>query len=71
VDGAVETSSLSGSLEGASGVVLWDFGWYFESAGITPPFYFILFNTDGFRMRQRKKERNMEGGRGVDVTNPF
>ena len=38
VDGVVGTSSnLSGSLEGVSGVVLWDFGWYFESAGIMPP----------------------------------
>ena len=39
VDGAAGTSNLSGSLEGTTGVAFGDIvGWYFESAGIMPPF---------------------------------
>ena len=41
-DGVVGTSNLSGSLEGAAGVALGDFvGWYFESAGIKPPYFYF------------------------------
>lgn len=39
VDEVAGTSNLSGSLEGTAGVALGDIvGWYFEPAGIMPPF---------------------------------
>jgi hypothetical protein len=34
-----ETLSLSGSSEGTAGDAFRDFGWYFESWGITPPYF--------------------------------
>jgi hypothetical protein len=68
VDGVVETS---GSLEGAAaGVALSDFGWYFESAWIMPPF---IQNTNQWLASERgKKERKerWKEGEGL-LTNPF
>lgn len=54
----VETSILSGSLEGAAGVSLRDFGWYFESAGIMPPFLNFKFQYQ-WLASERGKERKM------------
>ena len=64
MDGVAETSNLSGcSLEGASGVVLRDLGWYFESAGIMPPFVLPMGLQNGGKERKENKiKRNMEAG---------
>ena len=54
-----DTSDLSGSLEGAAGVVTFrDFGWYFESAGIKPPFYWMatVSEHDESRLQARGNE---------------
>lgn len=62
VGGVVEiTSDVSGSFEAF--VALGDFvGWYFESAGIIPPF-FLYASESG-------KEKKHEAG-GSSSTNPF